>query len=777
MGRFGTGQAIRRVEDQRFLTGTGRYTDDVTLPNQAVGYVVRSPYPHADLTAVDVEAARQAPGVLAVYTAADLAADGLGDMPVVVRPKAPDGSRMVAPPHPVLARDRLRFVGEPVAFVVAETLDQARDAGEMVMIDAEPLDHVIEAPDAWAEGAPQLWPDAPRNQLLRYEQGDAAATDAAFAQAAHVVAVDLVNQRLAPTPLEPRGCIGDYDSAAAKYTLITGSQGSHTLRGYLKPVLGFEDDAQMHVVAPDVGGGFGMRLFLFSEHALVCYAARKTGRPVKWIADRSEGFLADTHGRDHVSHAELALDGDGRFLGLRVETLANIGAYASQMGGFVPTMAGSAMLSGVYDIPAAFVGVRVLATNTAPVDAYRGAGRPEAAYLIERLVDCAAFDTGIPRDEIRRRNFVQPEAMPYRTVLGNTYDSGDFPRLLAEALKRADWDGFAARRAESEARGKLRGLGLSYYVEIAGGGGDETATLSLDADGRATVLIGSQSTGQGHETAYGQMVAGELGLPLQDVRVVQGDTEVVPTGKGTGGSRSLPVGGASLSQAIDQVVARGKAIAAGLLQATVEEVRFEAGRFVVGNRHVGFAEVARAAFAPEHVPEGGTPGLSETAAWKPPAGTFPNGAHLCEVEIDPETGEHQILRYTVVDDVGVVVNPLLLRGQIVGGVAQGVGQALYEHCVYDRESGQLLTGTMMDYAMPRADTLPHVDFTNIEIPCATNLLGIKGAGEAGTIGATPAAMNAVLDALRPLGVRHIDMPATPQVVWRAVQDARKETAA
>lgn len=777
MGRFGTGQAIRRVEDQRFLTGTGRYTDDVTLPDQAVGYVLRSPYPHAELRAVDVEAAREAPGVLAVYTAADLTADGIGDKPVVVRPKDPEGNRMVSPPHPVLARDRVRFVGEPVAFIVAETADQARDAAEMVMIDADPLEHVIEADDAWAEGAPQLWPDAPRNQLLRYEQGDAAATDAAFAKAAHVVSLDLVNQRLAPTPLEPRGCIGAYDAEAGKYTLITGSQGSHSLRGYLKPVLKFEDDAQMHVIAPDVGGGFGMRLFLFSEHALVCYAARKLGRPVKWIADRSEGFLADTHGRDHVSHAELALDDTGRILGLRVEILANVGAYVSQMGGFVPTLAGTAMLSGVYDIPAAFARVRVLATNTAPVDAYRGAGRPEAAYLIERLVDCAAFDTGIPRDEIRRRNFIPAAAMPYTTVLGNTYDSGDFGRLLSEALTRADWAGFEARRADSQARGKLRGLGLSYYVEIAGGGGDETATLKIAEDGHATVLIGSQSTGQGHETAYGQMVAEELGIPLENVRVIQGDTEIVPTGKGTGGSRSLPVGGASLSQAIDKVIGRGKEIAARLLQATPEEVSFDKGEFAAGNRHVSLTEVARAAQAPEHVPEGGAPGLAETAAWQPPAGTFPNGAHLCEIEIDPDTGEHEILRYTVVDDVGVVVNPLLLRGQIVGGIAQGVGQALYEHCVYDRESGQLLTGTMMDYAMPRADVLPHVDFTNIEIPCATNLLGIKGAGEAGTIGAAPAALNAVLDALRPLGVRHIDMPATPQAVWQAIQNAKKDTAA
>lgn len=763
MGRFGMGQALRRVEDQRFLTGTGRYTDDISLPGQLYGYVVRSPYGHADITFLDVTEAHQAPGVHAVLTIADLDAAGIGPLPVTIFPKGADGQRLVPPERPVLARGRVRHAGEAVAFIVAETLQQARDAADLIAFEAEPLPAAATLAAATAEGAPELWPDlAPGNVLLTYEQGDAAATEAAFARAARVVSLDLVNNRLLPTPLEPRSALGDFDPEAERLTLYTGSQGSHTLQGWLCDSVLKIPKEKLRVVAPDVGGGFGLRLFLFPEHVLVLAAARLLGRPVKWVGDRSEGFLSDTHGRDHRSHAELALDEHGRFLALRVETLANVGAYVSQMGAFVPTMAGTRMLCGVYALGAAHARIKLITTNTAPTDAYRGAGRPEAAYLIERLVDAAARDTGLSPAEIRRRNFIPAAAMPYKTVFGCTYDSGDFARVMDEALRRADWAGFPARQAQSEQAGKLRGIGMAYYVEICGGGGNETAHVILDSTGKATVLIGSQSTGQGHETAYGQMVAAELGVPLESITVVQGDTDRVPTGKGTGGSRSLPVGGASLSQAIDKVIASGKAAAAALLEVDAAEVLFENGLFraPTTNRTTTLAEVAAATATGE---------LRESAAWTPPEGTYPNGCHICEVEIDPETGETEILRYTVVDDVGVVINPILLQGQIIGGIAQSIGQALMEEAVYEADSGQLLSGSLADYTLPRATDMPFIDFSTIEIPCTTNLLGVKGAGEAGTIGATPAVVNAVIHALGLRGVSDIDMPATPHRIWQALQ--------
>lgn len=763
MGRFGFGQALRRVEDDRFLTGQGLYTDDVTLPGQAVGYVVRSPYAHGDITALDVSAARQMPGVLAVLTDADLKAAGIGDLPCVVRPTGTNGQKMPVPDRPVLARGRVRYVGEPVAFVVAETLEQARDAAEQIVLDVDILPAVADLAAAVAPDAVPLWPDhAPGNVLTDFALGDAAAVEAAFAAATHRVSLDLVNNRLAPTPLEPRGAVASFDPADGSYTLYTGSQGSHTLRDWLCRLVLNLPPEKLRVVAGDVGGGFGMRLFLYNEQVLVLAAARLTGRPVRWIADRGEGFQSDTHGRDQRNHAELALDAGGRILALRVRSLGNVGAYLSQMGAFVPTMAGTSMLTGVYHVPVAYAHVQVVVTNTAPVDAYRGAGRPEAAYVIERLMDAAARQLGLPRDEIRRRNF--PVALPYKTAFGHVYDSGDFPRLLETAQARADWAGFEARRADARQRGRLRGLGISYYVEVCGGGGDETAQVELHADGTATVLIGTQSTGQGHETAYAQMVAAEFGISPQAVRVKQGDTAVVPTGKGTGGSRSLPVGGASLSQAVDGVIALARPLAAARLGAAEDTVRFEDGVFLAPASNEGVRLTDLAASAPA-----GT--LTATAAWKPPAGTYPNGCHLVEVEIDPDTGATEVLRYTIVDDVGVVINPLLLKGQVVGGVAQGLGQALCEAVVYEADSGQLLTGSLMDYALPRADSLPDIDFSTVEIPCTTNLLGVKGAGEAGTIGSTPAVMSAVLDALAPCGITHLDMPATPLAVWTALQSA------
>lgn len=759
MGRFGAGQAVRRLEDQRFLTGTGRYTDDIDLPGQARGQVLRSPYAHARIRATDTTAAKAAPGVLAVLTAADLNAAGIGDIPVSFSPQNRDGSPTLPPRRPVLADGRVLHVGEAVAFVVAETETQARDAAELIAVDYEPLDAVAFPDAAIKEGAPQLWDHLPGNLAFDWELGDAAATEAAFAAAAEVVALDLVNNRVVPTPLEPRGAIGAVEDG--RFVLYTGSQGSHTLQGHLAEVLG-RPAADIRVVCPDVGGGFGMRLFLFSEHVLVLHAARLLRRPVKWIGDRSEAFLADTHGRDHLTRAEMALGRDGRILALRVDTLANLGGYVAQYGAFVPTWAGAGMLPGVYGMKALHVRVRGVMTNTAPVDAYRGAGRPEACYVIERMVDLAARRLGLAPDEMRRRNFIPPEAMPYKTPGGHTYDSGEFAAAMDEAMRRADWAGFARRRTESERAGRFRGIGMSYYVEACGGGSDEGAELRLEADGTAKVLIGTQSTGQGHETAYAQMAADALGLPVAKVKVIQGDTDVVKDGRGTGGSRSLPVGGGATAKAADNMAARLKALAAPILGAREEELELaeEAVHVAGTNRFVPLAELARQAG-----------GLVETARFKPPATTYPNGCHICEVEVDPETGQVEVVRYTIVDDVGVVLNPLLLAGQVHGGAAQGIGQALQELAAYD-DNGQLLSGTLMDYALPHARDLPPFDFTTRPVPCRTNPLGVKGAGEAGAIGAPPAVINAVVDALAPLGVRHIDMPATPLKVWRTIQDAR-----
>ncbi|WP_299439254.1 xanthine dehydrogenase family protein molybdopterin-binding subunit [uncultured Rhodospira sp.] len=773
MGRFGQGQAIRRVEDQRFLTGTGRYTDDITLPGMAFGAVVRSPHPHGVLTGIDIDAARAMPGVLGVFTAADLDSAGLGGLPATILVKNRDGTRMTAPDRPILARDRVRFVGEPVAFVVAESALQARDAAEAVLADIDPLPAAPDVASALGEGAPALHPDdAPGNILFDWESGDPDATAAQFAKADRIVALDLVNSRVAPTPMEPRGAIGRFDTATDKYELLTGSQGSHSLRDWLATYVFQVPPERIRVVSPDVGGGFGMRLFLMNEHALVLFAAKALGRPVKWIADRSEGFASDLHGRDHVTHAELALDAEGRFLAIRADVRANIGAYCSQNAAFIPTMAGAAMIVGVYAFAAASYRARGVVTTTTPVDAYRGAGRPEAAYLLERLVETAARETGVTVDEIRRRNFIAPESLPYTTALGRTYDSGHFAAILDEGLRVADWAGFEQRRAASAAAGRLRGIGLSTYIEASGGGGDESATVRVAPDGAITVLIGSQSTGQGHETAYGQMVADALGVPLESIRVRQGDTDEVPTGKGTGGSRSIPVGGASLAAATDDLIARARAIAADLLEADDPDAIThdpEAGLFRLtgSNRVLTLAEVAHAAN------DQGGPGLTATHAWKPPQATYPNGCHVCEVEIDPDTGAVRLDRYTIVDDMGTVLNPLLLEGQIIGGAVQGMAQALMEQVIYDPETGQLLTGTLQDYQVPRVRDIPDITFRTVEdYPCRTNPLGVKGAGEAGTIGATPAVINAVVDALAPLGIRHIDMPATPHRVWQAIQAAK-----
>ncbi|HEV2265184.1 MAG TPA: xanthine dehydrogenase family protein molybdopterin-binding subunit [Stellaceae bacterium] len=773
MGQFGMGQPVRRSEDRRFITGAGRYTDDIVLPRQTVGYVLRAPHAHAVIRAIDTAAALAAPGVVGIFTGTDLERDGIGKIPCVVPLKNRDGSRIKMVEHPLLATGRVRHVGDGVAFVVAESAAAAKDAAELTQVDYDVLPAVADTARAAEPGAPLVWDHIPNNLCFDWETGNRKATEAAFARAKHVIELNLINNRLVANSMEPRGALGAYDAAEDRFTLYTSTQGSHAIRRLLAASVFRFAEHRIRVVTPDVGGGFGMKLFLYPEHGLVLYAARKLGRPVKWIGERGESFLSDAQGRDNVTRARLALDADLNFLAVDVETTANLGAYLSNFGTFIPTMAGTAMLAGVYRTPAAVVRVKGVYTNTVAVDAYRGAGRPEANYALERLVDHAARKLGVAPTELRRRNFIPPDAMPFKTVFGMTYDSGEFARNLADALKHADRDGFAARKAQSAARGKLRGFGLSTYIEQCGGGFDEMAEIRFDSSGAVTVIVGSQSSGQGHQTAYAQLVADGLGVPFDQIRVHQGDTDVVGFGRGTGGSRSLPVAGNALGMAIQRIVDKGKKIAAHRLEAAEADIEFADGEYVIAgtDKRVSMIEVAQAAHNPLLLPAGFEPGFDEKAHYLPAAHTFPNGCHVCEVEIDPDTGVTTVLRYVVVDDFGNVVNPLLLAGQIHGGVAQGIGQALIEGCVYD-DGGQLVTGSFMDYALPHADDVPAVEFSYNVVPCRTNPLGVKGAGEAGAIGAPPAVINAVVDALAGLGVKTIEMPATPHNVWRAIQQAR-----
>ncbi|HYE50948.1 MAG TPA: xanthine dehydrogenase family protein molybdopterin-binding subunit [Azospirillaceae bacterium] len=763
MTKFGVGQPVPRTEDARLLRGRGRYTDDLSPPGCLHMALLRSPHAHAELASLDVSAARGAPGMLAVYTAAELEAAGIGDIPCLVTMRSRDGSMQRSRNRPVLARGRVRHVGEPVAAVVAESPEAARDAAELIEADYRPLDAVADLAAA-RDGRVLVWPDVPGNLCFDWEKGDRAAVDAAFAAAARTVSLDLVNNRVVPTPMEGRAALAE--PVDGRLRLHVGSQGVHFMRDVLSKLLKLPKDG-LQVVTGDVGGGFGMKMFVYPEYALVLHAARELGRPVKWASDRGEAFLSDDHGRDNLSRAALALDADGRFLAIRVETAANLGAYLSNYAPYIPTEGAANMLSGVYRIPAVYANVKGVFTNTAPVDAYRGAGRPEAAYLVERLVDHAARELGIDPAELRRRNFVPPDAMPYKTPMAHTYDSGHFARTLELALERADRAGFPARREASKARGRLRGLGFATYIEACSGGGPEQATVEVGADGRVTVLIGSQSNGQGHETAYKQLVAEQLGLPPDRIEVVQGDSDRISFGSGTGGSRSIPVGGAALAEGTRRVADAMRRRAADLLEAAEVDLELvPAGdgpefRVVGTDRAVSFEAVAKAA-----APGDGGPAFTEVARWTPPAATFPNGTHVCELEVDPATGAVTIERYTVVDDFGTVLNPLLLKGQVQGGITQGIGQALHEGCVYDPDSGQLLTGSLMDYGLPRADDVPLFDIHLEGTPCRTNALGMKGAGEAGSIGAPPAVINALVDALAERGVRHVDMPAMPEKVWR-----------
>ena len=765
MTKFGIGQAVKRTEDQRLLTGTGRYVGDVNLPGQAHAHVLRSPEAHADIVRIDSSAAKKMPGVVAVLTGDDFAADGVPDMPCLLSVNSKDGKPNLVPSYPAVAKGRVRHVGQPVALVVAETLAQARDAAEAVEVEYRSLPAVTEGPDALAKGAPQLHDNVPGNLCFHWHDGDAAKVDAAFSGAARTVKLTLVNNRIVANSMETRGCVASWDKAQGSLFVHTTCQGSHHFKRVLGDMMFKLPPDKVRVVTTDVGGGFGMKYFCYPEHVLAVWATRRLGRPVKWISDRGDAFLSDVHGRDHVSKVEMALDKEHRILGLRIHTVANLGAYLSNFAPMIPTGAGQGMHTGVYAIPAAYNEVQGVFTNTVPIDAYRGAGRPEAAYLIERMMDAAAFDLGIDGAELRRKNFAPESAMPYTNAFKVTYDSGNFVKLMDEARKLSGWgNGFEDRRKAAASRGKLRGLGMSYYVERCAGGGGEAATLRIESDDTVTLLIGTQNNGQGHETAYAQVVSDRLGVPFDKIRVKQGDTAEIATGGGTGGSRSIPVGAHSAQNASDALIDAGKAHAADLLEAAAVDIEYKDGSYRIAgtDRAASIFDVAKKART-----KGGT--FTAGADYTPKAATYPNGCHICEVEVDRDTGQVQLIDYWAVDDFGMVLNPLLLAGQVHGGVGQGVGQALLERTVYDPKTGQLLTGSFMDYTMPRAGDFPDIRFSTINIPCRNNPLGIKGAGEAGTIGATPAVVNAVVDALKPLKVRHVDMPLTPERVWQAMQ--------
>jgi aerobic carbon-monoxide dehydrogenase large subunit len=767
MTKFGIGQAVPRIEDPRLLTGRGRYTDDLRLGGEAHLHVLRSPHAHAVVKAVRAEAAASAPGVLLVLTGEDVARDGIGPIPCL----ADIGRPVAATPRPVLATDRVRHVGQPVAVVVAETLLQARDAAELIEVDYEPLPAVTDTIGATREGAPQIWDSAPRNIAFEWERGDRRAVDVAFAGAARTCRIEVVNNRLIVNAMEPRGAIGLVDNG--RITLHCGAQGTHLIRDQLAEHILKVPVEQVRVLTGDVGGGFGMKAFMFPEYVHVCWAARRLLRPVRWTADRSESFVSDGQGRDNVTTAELAMDEDGRFLALRVLNHGNMGAYHSNFAPLIVTAAGTSMFQGVYRTPAVHITVKGVVTNTLPVDAYRGAGRPEAIYALERLVDKAARETGIGPIELRRRNLIGKGELPFTTPLGETYDSGDFAGCMDEALERADWAGFDSRLAESRKRGRLRGIGLACYIETCGGAPAETAELRFSDGDVVAVHIGTQSNGQGHETAYAQVLSERLGIDVEQIRLIQGDSDVVAWGL-TGGSRSVPVGGVAIQGAADEVIEKGRELAAHVLEAAAADITFSDGSFgVVGtDRSVTIWKLAELARDPASLPEGMPPGLDQTHQHTPPAPTYPNGCHIAEVEIDPDTGRIEIVRYVLVDDFGAVINPLLIAGQIHGGIVQGIGQALLEHTVYD-DTGQLLSGSLMDYTLPRADHVPPLEIHYRHDPCTTNPLGIKGAGEAGSIAAPPAVMNAVVDALsRELGPVEIDMPATPLAVWERLQSRR-----
>ncbi len=780
MEKFGIGQPITRFEDSRLLRGGGRYQDDRNIAGQAYAYVLRSPHAHARILKIDAEAARALPGVLAVYTGADYAQDGLG-MPKAVMPrKRPDGSPMFAPQRPAIVVDRVRYVGDPVAFIVAESVAQAKDAAEAIDVAYEPLPSATATYASAQPGAAPVWDECPDNISNIFEKGNKAATEAAFAKAARVVKRRYTISRVHAQYMEPRGALGVYDDGDERYTLYADCQYPHRVRQMLATSVFRIPESKIRIVAGDVGGGFGTKGWQYVEHRLVLWAAKKLGRPVKWTCERSDAILADEHARDSVSDIELALDADNNFLGLRLSLIANTGAYVgSDRNLLVPgLMIGT--VAGVYDIPAAYTLITHVLTNTSPTAPYRGAGRPEAIYLIERLIDDAARELGVDRIELRRRNMIPAARMPYQNPLGCYYDSGDFPSNLDIALRAADYDGFEARRLESLARGKLRGIGVANAIEqSASPAQSEYAEIRFDTSGTVQLLMGTKNQGQGHETTYKQILNERLGIDPNDVVFTDGDTDRVAFGMGTNGSRSTVVGGSAIHFASEKIVAKARRIAAHLLEASADDLEFASGKFTVRgtDKSIALKQVAQAAFVPMRLPPGFEGGLNESTVWAPSKDTYPNGCHVCEVEIDPDTGETAILAYVIVDDVGTVINPLTLKGQIHGGIAQGVGQILMEQVYYAPDSGQLLTASFMDYAMPRAETLSDIVVKSNPQPTNLNPLGAKGAGEAGCVGALPVVMNALIHALTPAGVETLEMPATSAHIWGALQAARARRSA
>ncbi|MBB4017768.1 carbon-monoxide dehydrogenase large subunit [Chelatococcus caeni] len=783
------GAAVRRKEDQRFITGRGQYTDDLSRPGQTYAYFLRSPHAHAKIRSIDTAKAAAMPGVVAVLTGEDLAKDNVGGLICGWMIHSKDGTPMKAGPHPALAQGKVRYVGDHVAVVIAESLAEAKDAAEAVEVDYEVLPAVVDpaAAQKAMKGAEPVHEVAPDNTVFAWHLGDKAATDAAFKGARHVTTIDLVNNRLVPNALEPRAAIGDYDPGTDGYTLYTTSQNPHVARLVLSAFVGIAPEHKLRVIAPDVGGGFGSKIFIYAEETVCIWAAKKVGRPVKWTAERTEAFLADAHGRDHVSHAELATDDKGRILGLRVKTTANLGAYLSTFASSVPTYLYAPLLSGQYDIPAIYCEVDGVYTNTAPVDAYRGAGRPEATFVIERLMEVAARELGIDPAQFRKRNYIKK--FPHQTPVIMNYDVGDYHASLQKALELADYKNFGRRKRESARRGKLRGIGFSSYIEAcgiapsqavgslgAGVGLWESAEVRVNPTGSVEVLTGSHSHGQGHETTFAQLVSDRLGISIDQVTVVHGDTDKVQFGMGTYGSRSGAVGMSAIVKALDKVVAKGKKVAAHVLEAAEGDIEFKDGKFSVAgtDKALGFGDVALQAYiAHKFSGQELEPGLKEGAFYDPTNFTFPAGVHICEVEVDPQTGITRIERWTAVDDFGVVINPMIVEGQVHGGIAQGVGQALLEGARYDKD-GQLVTASFMDYCMPRADDLPSFNVGMTSTPCPSNPLGIKGCGEAGAIAAPAAVVNAITDAV---GHEDIAMPATPQAVWRACRKAPMRMAA